>query len=245
MGNELFTQVDVLHADAEKVVVRVSCINAGVVAAALGEAAGAEEAEDRALARLQQRLAQAPRQSQIPAPVQRINPEPITQPLQEATKEAITEPVNEPIQEQIQEPIQEPEDWSDELTAVELELQRLGWDRHQEGIYLERAFAIASRNRLVNYADLVIYLKALRTLEPPCSAATAAIPLLRAAMLKASDQLLGQLQWGADQGRSFLAEHFGHSSRLQLSDDQLQQFNGLLQKQLQQEPINFVAPQTA
>ena len=241
MGNELFTQVDVLHADAEKVVVRVSCINAGVVAAALGEAAGAEEAEDRALARLQQRLAQAPRQSQIPAPVQRINQEPITQPFQEATKEAITEPVNE----QIQEPIQEPEDWSDELTAVELELQRLGWDRHQEGIYLERAFALASRNRLVNYADLVIYLKALRTLEPPCSAATAAIPLLRAAMLKASDQLLGQLQWGADQGRSFLAEHFGHSSRLQLSDDQLQQFNGLLQKQLQQEPINFVAPQTA
>ena len=233
MGNELFTQVDVLHADAEKVVVRVSCINAGVVAAALGEAAGAEEAEDRALARLQQRLAQAPRQSQIPAPVQRINPEPITQ------------PIPEPVNEQIQEPIQEPEDWSDELTAVELELQRLGWDRHQEGIYLERAFALASRNRLVNYADLVIYLKALRTLEPPCSAATAAIPLLRAAMLKASDQLLGQLQWGADQGRSFLAEHFGHSSRLQLSDDQLQQFNGLLQKQLQQEPINFVAPQTA
>lgn len=241
MGNELFTQVDVLHADAEKVVVRVSCINAGVVAAALGEAAGAEEAEDRALARLQQRLAQAPRQSQIPAPVQRINQEPISQPFQEATKEAITEPVNEQIQEQIQ----EPEDWSDELTAVELELQRLGWDRHQEGIYLERAFALASRNRLVNYADLVIYLKALRTLEPPCSAATAAIPLLRAAMLKASDQLLGQLQWGADQGRSFLAEHFGHTSRLQLSDDQLQQFNGLLQKQLQQEPINFVAPQTA
>ena len=241
MGNELFTQVDVLHADAEKVVVRVSCINAGVVAAALGEAAGAEEAEDRALARLQQRLAQAPRQSQIPAPAQRINQEPISQSFQEATKEAITEQVNE----QIQEPIQEPEDWSDELTAVELELQRLGWDRHQEGIYLERAFALASRNRLVNYADLVIYLKALRTLEPPCSAATAAIPLLRAAMLKASDQLLGQLQWGADQGRSFLAEHFGHSSRLQLSDDQLQQFNGLLQKQLQQEPINFVAPQTA
>jgi len=229
MGNELFTQVDLLHADTEKVVVRVSCINAGVVAAALGEAPGAEEAEDRALARLQQRLAHTPRQSQITAPAQRINPEPIT----------------EPITEVINEPIQEPEDWSDELTAVELELQRLGWDRHQEGIYLERAFALASRNRLVNYADLVIYLKALRTLEPPCSAATAAIPLLRAAMLKASDQLLSQLQWGADQGRSFLAEHFGHSSRLQLSDDQLQQFNGLLQKQLQQEPINFVAPQTA
>ena len=148
MGNELFTQVDLLHADTEKVVVRVSCINAGVVAAALGEAPGAEEAEDRALARLQQRLAQTPRQSQITAPAQRINPEPIA----------------EPITEVINEPIQEPEDWSDELTAVELELQRLGWDRHQEGIYLERAFALASRNRLVNYADLVIYLKALRTL---------------------------------------------------------------------------------
>jgi len=97
MGNELFTQVDLLHADTEKVVVRVSCINAGVVAAALGEAPGAEEAEDRALARLQQRLAHTPRQSQITAPAQRINPEPIT----------------EPITEVINEPIQEPEDWSD------------------------------------------------------------------------------------------------------------------------------------
>ena len=111
-------------------------------------------------------------------------------------------------------------------------MQRFGWDRHQEGIYLERAFALASRNRLVNYADLVIYLKALRTLEPPCSAATAAIPLLRAAMLKASDQLLGQLQWGAEEGRAFLVEHFGHSSRRQLSDDQLQQFNQSLQQLL-------------
>ena len=35
-----------------------------------------------------------------------------------------------------------------------LELQRFGWDRPREGIYLERAFALLSRNRIVNYDDL-------------------------------------------------------------------------------------------
>jgi hypothetical protein len=40
------------------------------------------------------------------------------------------------------------------------------------------------------------------------------------------------LAWGAEQGRSFLNEHFGHTSRIQLSDDQLSQFNQLMQQQL-------------
>jgi len=78
----------------------------------------------------------------------------------------------------------------------------------------------------------VAYLKALRILEPPLEPTAAALPLLRPALLKTSDELLGQLQWGAEEGRAFLVEHFGHSSRLQLSDDQLQQFNQSLQQLL-------------
>jgi hypothetical protein len=218
MGNQLHTQVDLLHADRARVVVRVSCQAAGGVVAALGEATGAEEAEDRARARLLLRLGQAMPQASI----QKATIE------QKASIEiesvALAEP---PI-----EPISEPEDWSEELTAVEMELQRLSWDRQQEGIYLERCFGHASRNRIVRYADLTAYLKALRILEPPISAGSAELPLLRSALLKASDELLGQLAWGAEQGRSFLNEHFGHTSRIQLSDDQLSQFNQLMQQQL-------------
>ena len=134
--------------------------------------------------------------------------------------------------EPVHEPPAEPDDWSEELTAVEMELQRLGWQREQEGEFLQRAFGHPSRTRLVNYADVVAYLKALRCLEPGCSPASAPVPLRRPDLLRCSDELLGQLQWGAAQGRALLEEQFGKASRQQLSDEQLLQFNQLLEENL-------------
>lgn len=218
MRADLATQVDLLHADGQRVVVRVSCSSGGLLISALGEAPGAEQAEDRALARLQQRLANPT----APAPV-------------------AVEPVPEPASEPTPEPTPEPEDWSEELTAVEMELQRLNWDRSKEGQYLQRAFGHSSRSRLVRYGDLVAYLKALRILEPPLDPTAAALPLLRPALLKTSDELLGQLAWGPEDGRAFLLEHFSQTSRQQLSDAQLQEFNQSLQQLL----LNAPSPQTA
>jgi len=54
-------------------------------------------------------------------------------------------------------------------------------------------------------------------------------PLRRPELLGQCDQLLGQLQWGASQGREFLEKHFALASRQQLSDEQLLQFNMLLE----------------
>jgi hypothetical protein len=218
MRADLATQVDLLHADGQRVVVRVSCSSGGVLISALGEAPGAEQAEDRALARLQQRLAKPTAPAPAPSPV-------------------AVEPAPEPASE----PTPEPEDWSEELTAVEMELQRLNWDRSKEGQYLQRAFGHSSRSRLVRYGDLVAYLKALRILEPPLEPTAAALPLLRSALLKTSDELLGQLAWGAEEGRAFLVEHFSQTSRQQLSDAQLQEFNQSLQQLL----LNAPSPQTA
>ena len=142
------------------------------------------------------------------------------------------------MQEPVHEPPAEPDDWSEELTAVEMELQRLGWQREQEGEFLQRAFGHPSRTRLVNYADVVAYLKALRCLEPGCSPASAPVPLRRPDLLRCSDELLGQLQWGAAQGRALLEEQFGKASRQQLSDEQLLQFNQLLEENLLAKRIN-------
>jgi len=228
MRADLATQVDLLHADGQRVVVRVSCSSGGVLISALGEAPGAEQAEDRALARLKQRLANPT----APAPVA-VAVEPALEPASEPTPEPSPEPSPEPTPE--------PEDWSEELTAVEMELQRLNWDRSKEGQYLQRAFGHSSRSRLVRYGDLVAYLKALRILEPPLEPTTAALPLLRPALLKTSDELLGQLAWGAEEGRAFLVEHFNQTSRQQLSDEQLQEFNQSLQQLL----LNAPSPQTA
>ncbi|MEN9878982.1 MAG: hypothetical protein RLZZ158_2021 [Cyanobacteriota bacterium] len=235
------TQVELLHADGQRVIVRVSRSLKGVTTAALGEAAGAEEAEDRARQRLQQRLnaAPPPASNPVPAPaVARAAAAAVAEAPQQsaAPAETLLPPLPDlspgPPAELPLEPSPEPDDWSEELTAVDMEMQRLGWDRDQEGLFLERAFGHPSRSRLVTYADLVAHLKALRLLEPAADPATAALPLRRPDLLGHSDSLLEQLHWGPAEGRAFLEEHFSLASRQQLSDDQLWRFNQLLQERL-------------
>ncbi len=60
----------------------------------------------------------------------------------------------------------DPDDWSEELTAIDFELKRIGWTREQERQYLERAFGHGSRHRLTRYADLVAFLRQLRQIQP-------------------------------------------------------------------------------
>ena len=245
--------VELLHADAQRVIVRITAGQGSALQSALGEGSTAEIAEDRARQRLAQSsgrpmaVTRAPAPSPAPAPTKAPTPRPqasLTPPpaptesapeIEELPFGATPAPplaevsvVSEPIHE----PPAEPDDWSEELTAVEMELQRLGWQREQEGEFLQRAFGHPSRSRLVNYADVVSYLMALRCLEPGCSPASAPVPLRRPDLLRCSDELLGRLQWGAAQGRQLLEEQFGKASRQQLSDEQLLHFNQLLEEQL-------------
>ena len=248
--------VELLHADAQRVIVRISAGQGLALQSALGEGSTAEIAEDRARQRLAQGSAQLPVQTlaSAPAPAPEASPAPVPasappSPPPQPQLELQPNPEPQPpspapaapapvaaelpvIPEPVHEPPAEPDDWSEELTAVEMELQRLGWQREQEGEFLQRAFGHPSRTRLVNYADVVAYLKALRCLEPGCSPASAPVPLRRPDLLRCSDELLGQLQWGAAQGRQLLEEQFGKASRQQLSDEQLLQFNQLLEENL-------------
>ena len=242
--------VELLHVERGRVIVRVSTGSGATVVSALGEAASAEQAEDRARHRLHQQgpapapatpvaapepvPASAPAHAASPPPAEHqppllpADPDPAAAELDAVpAPPPVTAPAPDPV-----EPPAEPDDWSEELTAVEMELQRLGWDRESEGTYLQRAFGHPSRSRLVNYADVVSYLKLLRRLEPCADPAGVALPLRRPDLLSCCDELLGQLQWGAAQGRALLEERFGRASRQQLSDEQLLEFNQLLEEQL-------------
>lgn len=222
-------QARLVHAEPGRRVVELSAHQDGLLlGSALGEGATAEEAEDRALARLQRRLGQPE-----PAQPQRLEAEQ-PQPERPSLPKAATPPSEAPAapSQTIEEPAPDPEDWSSELTQIDLELRRLGWRREQETIYLERAFGHPSRSRLTTYGDLMAYLQALQGLEPGCDPASAAVPLRRSDLLLQCDMLLGQLHWDAAQGRQFLENHFQLSSRQQLSDAQLLQFNMLLESEL-------------
>jgi hypothetical protein len=126
----------------------------------------------------------------------------------------------------------DPDDWSEELAELDVQLQRLGWDRNHESTYLQRAFGHPSRSRLTSYGDLVAYLAAVRQLRAPADPASVAVPLRRADLLVQSDQLLAQLGWDAARGREALEKHFERSSRQQLNDGDLLRFNMILEGEL-------------
>jgi hypothetical protein len=171
-------------------------------------------------------------QAPSPKPEQALLPEPATPPAAGPNDAEPKLPPFQKLELPSAEQGSEPEDWSSELAGLDLQLQRLGWTRDEEAIYLERAFSHPSRNRLTSYVDLVAYLKALEALSPGANPGNAPIPLRRKDLLSQCDQLLGQLQWDASRGRSFLEQHFSLSSRQQLNDTQLLHFNMLLEGEL-------------
>ncbi|MFM8605894.1 MAG: hypothetical protein ACKOBY_10310 [Cyanobium sp.] len=242
-------QARLVHAEPGRRVVRVSAHQGDRrLGSALGEAADAEQAEERATARLLARLVAAPaaatvpavapptRQASTPTPSQPSPPQ--TSPLQPAKPEwpepeqPEAEPEPAEVEQTALEPPPDPDDWSDELARIDLQCQRLGWNREQEGMYLERAFGHASRSRLTSWADLQAFLRALEGFAPGLDPASAPVPLRRADLLSQCDALLAQLGWGTGQARSFLEQQLGLSTRSQLSDAQLLQFNLLLESEL-------------
>jgi len=236
-------QVRLLHSDGGRRVVLVSAHEGErFLGSALGEAANAEEAEDRARARLlaslqtnnpprspRQAPAPLPRSSSPPAPEPAPltpEPEPQQEPQPPPQPEASPEP--SPTPEGLQE---DPRDWSAELTHLDLQMRRLGWDRDKEATYLKRSFGHPSRDRITVYADLIAYLQAIEALEPGSDPAAASVPLRRADLLDQCNQLLQQLGWDGCRGRSFLEQHLGVSSRQQLKDADLLRFNMLLEEE--------------
>lgn len=228
-----------VHAEAGARIVEAQAVEGGsVLGSALGEAPSAEEAEERARRRLQAQLEAPPGVTREGGgPGDRRSREPVQLPTRTAPAPApapasapTSTPASAPPPAPSEEPPGDPEDWSSELARIDLQLQRLGWQRPQESAYLERAFGHGSRSRITTYADLLAYLRTLETLEPGCDPDSVPVPLRRRDLLTQSDALLAQLGWSAGQGRQFLEQHLGLASRQQLSDPQLLQFNMLLEE---------------
>lgn len=268
-------RAELCHVDTLRCIVRVEAWDGEhLQGSALGEAQTSEEAESRALRRLETRLAAATERPQgvvsamgrpkaattehKRSEVQRQNEQPsdggpTQKPLSTEQPSAEQPSAEQPTAEQASaakpqevetshqqlstphppsEAPTDPEDWSEELAAIDLEVRRIGWDRDMEGIYLQRAFGHSSRHRLTRYGDLVAFLRQLRQLQPGDPPETAATPLLRSDLINQGDSMLKQLKWSSAQARSFLQESLDANTRQQLDDQQLLQFNMLLEEQI-------------
>ena len=260
------TKVEICHIDSNRCVVRVSGIEGDqVLGSSLGEAADAEQAEDRARERLMERVLKTnslsrgkkategpikkqeegvvkPLKGQQGATNKEQNPEkPSSIKLsEEQTSQPntisgqFTEQIQEPSEEQIQEPSEaptDPDDWSEELTTIDLQLKRIGWSREHEHLYLERAYGHRSRHKLTRYSDLVSYLNKLKSLEAGAEAGAVQTPLRRSDLITQGDEMLTTLNWDQERAKSFLQSKLGATSRQQLSDEQLLEFNMFLEEQ--------------
>jgi len=231
-------ELELVHASAERCVVLARLIEAGaLVAAALGEADNAEEAEERARARLKAQPVAAP-VPPVAAPARAAAPAPAPAPVRPRAETQSQAQLPTGVAEPEAEPPADPDDWSSELAQLDLQLKRLGWSREQEATYLLRAFGHSSRSRLTTYADLLAYLRALERFQAGEDPGSCAVPLKRSDLLGQSDQLLSQLGWTANQGRQLLESRFQRSSRQQLSDSQLLEFNMLLESELLNTPLS-------
>ena len=241
-------RAELCHVDTLRCIVRVEAWQDGALqGSALGEAATAEEAEERALQRLNTRLEpierpqpqQASARPEAKANDQVAKPVPVERPKKIDQTEPSSVPQAPPTQQlpvaavddAPSETPTDPDDWSDELTAIDMEIRRIGWSREQEQEYLNRAFGLGSRHKLTRYADLVAYLRQLKLIQANDDASTAPAPIRRGDLLQQGDSMLKQLGWSSDQARAFLQQHLGSTSRQQLSDEQLLQFNMLLEEQ--------------
>ncbi|MCB4406720.1 hypothetical protein [Synechococcus sp. MU1642] len=248
-------RAELCHVDTLRCIVRVEAWHDGSLqGSALGESATAEEAEERALQRLNTRLEATgrarPTQTSArleakandgdakavhverPRKLDQAEPESVSASPPPAPQElAVTASDNPPSETPT-----DPDDWSDELTAIDMEIRRIGWSRGQEQEYLTRAFGLGSRHKLTRYADLVAYLRQLKLIQANDDASTAPAPIRRGDLLQQGDSMLKQLGWNSDQARAFLQQQLGSTTRQQLSDEQLLQFNMLLEEQAMKTP---------
>ncbi len=99
-------------------------------------------------------------------------------------------------------------------------------------MYLERAYGHGSRHKLTRYSDLVSFLNKLKSFEIGAEAVSVPTPLRRSDLITQGDEMLTTLKWDQESAKTFLQSKLGATSRQQLSDEQLFEFNMLLEEQL-------------
>ena len=113
----------------------------------------------------------------------------------------------------------EPSDWSNELTAIDSEIERLKWSREDEIKFLEKNLGYNSRNKITNYNDIVKYVNLLKDINSPIQSILNKTNINT--LIEESDNILKDLSWDHLQGREYLQKEFNVSTRKELSEQQL------------------------
>tara|TARA_B100001250_G_C19761436_1_gene772654 strand:+ start:36 stop:695 length:660 start_codon:yes stop_codon:yes gene_type:complete len=117
---------------------------------------------------------------------------------------------------------QEPSDWSNELTAIDVEIERLKWTRDDEINFLKNNLGFNNRSNITDYNDIIKYLEVLKKIDNVTS--TNVINTSITNLIEESDIILRDLNWDHKQGRQFLQDEFNVLTRKELDEKQLTSF---------------------
>tara|TARA_Y100001968_G_C19304700_1_gene691001 strand:+ start:164 stop:886 length:723 start_codon:yes stop_codon:yes gene_type:complete len=218
------------HISENKAIVKVNgWINDKNLGSALAEGSTVELAEDKAISRLNQRLnittnyvnnTKLNNENKVKTPLDDVLPK------SKILKNDVKTPFNDELpNSQIVEnnnSNQEPSDWSNELTAIDSEIERLKWSRDDEISFLQENFSYNNRNKITNYKDIVNYLSLLKKIDRLNSSKL--INQNVKTLIEDSDRILMDLSWDHKQGREYLQKEFNVSTRKELNEKQLISF---------------------
>ena len=219
------------HLSENKAVVQaIGWLNDKNVGSALAEAPTVELAEDKAISRLNKRLNIT---NDTETNINPVNKNKVENQLKvELPKSEKIETVHV---------TQEPTDWSNELAALDSEIERLKWSRDDEIRFLEKNLGFNSRNKITKYKDLVNYLNILKKIDNLNSSKLISKNI--DSMIKETDILLSDLSWDNKKGREYLQKEFNVMTRKELDEKQLISFVEKLksirnQKSLSKHPLH-------
>ncbi len=238
-------QSQICHIDEKRVIAKVSGWNDSIeLGSAHGEGKTIEEAEDRAIRRLSDRLSQTaikkgrnntspdPRNnnenrasSNISQVISGINK------IKEVPSISKNENNNHPISKNTDQ-YESPLDWSDELTCIDNELKRIGWEKNDESIFLERLFGYQSRNKILRYSDLTLYLIKLKELTNGQNISLIDIKYSKDQIIDVSNAIIKKFDIDPKKARDLLSTNFNVNSRAQLNEENLSKYNYLLEDKL-------------
>ena len=194
------------HVSDNKAIVQVTgWVDDQILGSALAEGTTVEIAEDKAISRLNKRInIVINNETKINSIIEDKVKLPLKIELSKSEKKNI---------------YNEPSDWSNELTAIDSEIERLKWSREDEIKFLEKNLGYNSRNKITNYNDIVKYVNLLKNINSPMQSMLNNTNINT--LIEESDNILKDLSWDHLQGREYLQKEFNVSTRKELSEQQL------------------------
>ena len=206
------------HISENKAVVQVNgWLNDKNIGSSLAEGSSVELAEDKAISRLKKRLNII---NQNEEKVSLIN-ENLIEPQE--TIENLKK-----VKLEIDKENEEPTDWSNELIAIDSEIERLNWNRDDEIKFLEKNFGYNNRNKITKYTEIIKYLSILKEIDNDNTKT----------LIEESDVILKELYWDHKKGREYLKDKYNVSTRKELDKKQLISFVDNLKSIRNQNSLN-------